>query len=1212
MPHNAGTFRHRYHQQVALRSLAPLGTSSYGSRATGHISIPRCIPTHCRNTVDRLDNTVSSNLSTYVQQYAAGGRSALRAARDVRTKGDISEQQQFLRSVDLHDTTARERLVGIIRANKWSDVWASNRTYPIENSQKSLNWQCALFSTYAASLRAHVAARDRFYNALLTGDWHTANELMRQHEHEFGMSLWSLRGRLLLAEESGGKKTREQWVGFLQQEPDSELIVGFANIFSVAVDQSLQEEHVRAAIRSQLPESNHAFVRYFETLFIDEQTGPWSAWQMFEFAEHNPLVDRYELLLRLTSTALAQSHDDAAKLARACGRLVSLIPDPTLEYLHAVANTNGQVPASDCSNYMLRAWDEYVLSNYDSAYRACANVVASNPLLVGALELLTKCEMYLGSPEVSASSPLQVLKHHLRNVYSKSDVAEDSLQFLYRFATRFNVPSITGPLRAVYAFHSSANPDGKQLRRYSYTAGVHAPRNFEYGHPYSNISSYLAGLVRGAPKSTALKFFLAVCRNEPEDRYPAGIPKLRVLFFQGLYAFHRNDWSTAAERLGSFVTLYHEDTTQPLAPFAIEEARRVLVSLHLRSGNISGVLTTVVDSFSARPPSVRRMPLRDIYNLCDCNHAISDAHLEYPIVTSLVHTDPHKVCLALKRVLRHAGVTLPSQLRDQSKWQATTLALLYLRVCTADVLDSILGLDTDEKVEAERLLLLDWVTKHSTTFARAAESDILRLTQQAQLREALRKIEGTKVVINVPGLREAEKEPFSEAYHRFVARRQLALAKTTDDLLRGAIRMVNKVDGGAVLVIPKDAFFEKLEERQVAVVVPFASAFLEIRDTFISSPHFGLEACLSGRIRHGILIEHLHKPLVEHQLSYRPSAPDAPKVAEYWATILNLSERKDLLRKTLVVLSTLTSHIDGVASDVRENWVQTQTETKINSGLFNYIFTDDQLVSAFESVTEREASVATVDGFLDRVFDVLLARTRDNLSDVRRRINVELRTKLRSAMDEAIGGIAALDYADDLVSMRNALVLCKQKMEQACHEMLTWFQGSEAAFMVDADLNLVARTAVGMVERLNPDFRFRHEIATPSAARIRGRFFTALVHVVFFLLENAIKYSDITKEKFRSKVLLSVDDGLMQIAVENKMASRESAKEAQQRVESKIAEIQKHLDPHKVIREGGTGFAKILAAARYEFKQTDTSMKVDAVDDNVRVSVSFMTIDIIV
>ena len=75
------------------------------------------------------------------------------------------------------------------------------------------------------------------------------------------------------------------------------------------------------------------------------------------------------------------------------------------------------------------------------------------------------------------------------------------------------------------------------------------------------------------------------------------------------------------------------------------------------------------------------------------------------------------------------------------------------------------------------------------------------------------------------------------------------------------------------------------------------------------------------------------------------------------------------------------------------------------------------------------------------------------------------------------------------------------------------------------------------------------------------------------------------------------------MCVENKMLSADIALSAARNIQDVVNTFGASLDPGKVVKEGGTGFAKIIAAVRYEFKQRDPVIKATSNDNWLKVSV---------
>jgi hypothetical protein len=1096
-----------------------------------------------------------------------------RAAYYLRTKTDFSEQCRALSQISNADIKIEKHLLGKIVARSWNETWCRMARIPIKNSQKSISWLAALLYRFQNIINEHVSIAAKLYSSMLNGEWEKAKMLLSLHQEKCGLTLWSLRWLLLLAEEMSGQQTRLKLCEEFRSSEFGPSVSAFVGFYNLAADPSLPEEHYTTAVRQRITKQEKPLGTFLELSILEDYSDPWEIWEVLSCSELCSLVDRYEFFLRIAAIGLATKHQEETAICRGIGRISKYVNDFRLSYLADVCNSQNFSESIVENKKYISAWDNYMKGNYSKCFEISYEIASNKPELLGPHELLIKSSMYLGqlySP--NNSHPLASLYSHLQNIFLKNDQAEESLSFLLRFASRFCIFSLSAPLRSIHSHHATAGQREKWQCRGSHALGIHGPRNFEYGHSLEANRKYLAKCSRLFQESAAVRFFCLVseCSTKIDIESDLGIPPIRWRFFSGIAFARKGARLEAVEALTEFLQIQSNDITNPLSPFATEEARKVLIEQHRLRGDVANMLRLVFEAYIERSQFVRRLPMKSIYDFCAENISESSRSFEYPLVASLACDDPHLICIALREFMRVCNVIRPIEIAGIANLSSRQAAILLLRVCTPEVLDSIPVLDTVEKVEGERLAILEWITKNAPQFARAAETEVLRLTQNAQLREALQKIEGAKVVLNVTGLREAEQDRFADAFFRYAAQRSLAASKK-EDAMNALLDAWWRGDTRIVINSEEQAAFQA-----------FAFAFRSIRDAFIASPHFGIEACLSSRIRHGIVIQHIRKPLAEHKLAMSEDATERKEIESYWQKMLFIRAREVSISQIVDLLANLTKNVNAIAEEVRANWIQSRTEARNAGGLFNYSFDDDKLE---ENHYKYLKDVANLDTFLDGVFDVLLERTRKSLKVVQTKIDDVLRVRLINAVDNAISALPSLGEEFQLAPIRNALVNCRQDFERSCEQMKRWFQGADASLMTDARFELVARTAIGMVERLNPDFRGRHRIDIVGDYRVKGRYFTAFVHNLFFILENAIRHRDVPKERFVSHVLIRTQEESIWISVKTEMSTCTAAADSARKINCIIAELECNLDPAKVVKEGGSGFAKIMATMRYEFKQ---------------------------
>lgn len=1109
------------------------------------------------------------------------------AIQYLRWKCDFEDLSEVFKRFD-HREPIGKTLMGTTLAQNWSQVWAPYAGPDIKNSNRSIGWLLAIFKHYAKELERHVVIRDQVETAIMRGAWLEVTDALKTHDSEFGPTMWALRWTLFVAEETLGPREKREVLDLFTDRDSVGSLGYFARVFAISVDKGIPEERFRSVMSDLFLRNNKSSGQFSELLFVEEISEKWESWEVLQHFYEIPLIDRYELFIRLAIIAVANEHKDAQAFARSVSRLSKFTNDAQMRFVDDCLSPKEVFLKETATSAFQVGLDAYMSADYEKCFQSTQALTSGTPVFLPPYELHVKAALFLKIEDKLASAkPSDLILYHMRNIYAKNELAEDSLTFLQRLASRLRVITISRPLKALYAQHSSMESNDSLHKEAAYAMGIHAPRNFEHSSSAAENLRYLERGTKSYPSSLSFKFFYILAQGKSvwSDSELDTIPPVRKHFFEGLALARSKKYRESASSLQEFISHQCNDSGNPLSPFAIEEAHKTLVNSYLATGNIGKMQNLIVESILLRAQSVRRLPMRRAYDSCNGDIHEASRYIGFPIIAYHTSDDPHEVSIALKRFLRDKAVRVPSDLFSCSEIPKQKLALLFLRVCTPEVLDSVEDLDSVEKVQAQRLQLLAWVCSNSSEFERAAETEILKLTQNTQLQEAINNLEGARVVLDPAALREAESVSFGDAYYRYVIETELVRASSKGEIKNALDASRN--GGGAIGYISGETLLKNRNDG----ISAFINAFNQVRDGFLSSPHFGLEACLSGSIRHGFLTQYIRKPFVEKSLAVKNDPLERDQIEKIWLSRLGCTLDDLNASDIMPVLYALTEQIDGIAEEMRESRIQSRTDNLNQTALFDYSFSSDELTRL---LNERIKDAQNMDEFLDHIFEVLLVRTKDNLSSVRKHIKKTLREDLIRSIDEATARIVGITINGDLSALRNHIIECRQETERNCSRMEKWFEVSDATIMVDATFELVAQTAVGMIEILNPPFKGKHAIHVMSEYRLAGRHFRSLVRVLFYLLDNAIKYANVQNDLFESSVSITSGSNALNVTVTNCMGSEEAASAAAEIIQIKVQALQASLDPVKVITEGGTGFAKILAAVRYEFKQSGAGIDIGA------------------
>jgi hypothetical protein len=535
---------------------------------------------------------------------------AAMACKFIRTKSPLEEQERYLLDISDSNPHLESHLVGITFAKSWEQIWVKPKTASISSPQKSLDWLSLIFKRYAKHLADHVSIREQFYKAILRGEKDLADQFLNQHLKKFGPTLWSLNWSLLTLDESSGAQHKYDFAKrFRTADFENSLIPYFVDLFCFSTDATLSDSSYKQIVSNHLPEKG-AIRTILELLFLDDCNSPWELADVLDLLDFIPIVDRYELFLKIVGVAFAHDHKDCVRISKTAWSVYLITGDSAFLYAYEALTLESKLSNIQQSEQLIRAWDFYVKGDYPSCLEAARMIANENPELLQAHELVIKSHLYLKqrlSP--GGSAPVSSISQHLENIYSKNEKSDDSIGYLKIFARRFRVMPLSYSLRALCASQSAGLADARVFRHSSFTAGIHSPRNFDYGIKHHTNQGYLSRCKEAFPWSLSVDFFetLAQGRFLLEDDRFSEIPKVRKLFFSGISAFRQGQFDQALALLKGFLRLQKDDATNPLSPFAIEEARKCLVELNRIKGDVLSMQQEVVNTLLERPSAVRRL-----------------------------------------------------------------------------------------------------------------------------------------------------------------------------------------------------------------------------------------------------------------------------------------------------------------------------------------------------------------------------------------------------------------------------------------------------------------------------------------------------------------------------------------------------------------------------------------------------------------------------
>ena len=352
----------------------------------------------------------------------------------------------------------------------------------------------------------------------------------------------------------------------------------------------------------------------------------------------------------------------------------------------------------------------------------------------------------------------------------------------------------------------------------------------------------------------------------------------------------------------------------------------------------------------------------------------------------------------------------------------------------------------------------------------------------------------------------------------------------------------------------------------------------KVRDEFTKGVK-GLSGYLSTRIKHGTLEKHLLKSFTESEPGVinffnliKPSESDEYKFL--WADRFSVDNpiKAEKLDK---VIKSFSEDFDKVLfNEVIDDWLQVtqydldfmQLKKQNDIPIFNYSITN---LTLFE-IEKKVTTSTSFEELWDIIIEWLWIVTDHVLSDAQSRFNGELCDKFKKLYSKLNEAIYEIKFDNDNLSkeLKTEVARSQQKLLSHVRESSKWFsrhtQDIRKPIEMETIVDIVT-TSLGIKVIANID----------SSLLIEGKFVNYYIDILYNLLSNSIKYSDLSQENIEINLSCSKCGNSINLSVKNSCSYNYNFERDNLRLKEyeNIYESEKTLD--KLINQGNTGYFKI-------------------------------------
>ncbi len=1066
------------------------------------------------------------------------------------------------------------------------------------NLPKELNWITVSLKRFAAEINRFLKAKRAYERDLLKGDYARAHAKLEEIRNTLGVSVWYIEQRLLLAELDDGIASNKRTLSSINTNNSGLVVSVLANYLSIRAERNISVEKYEATLEkftSQYEEEDQWIINY--VMFILHPLAKSSVVDLYDvlhWSNRGALVDRYLAFVAVCQAIVSNEHKQKGSALACVQRLVNDIQDYRLTNLLLFHVEEFRPNFNDSTGLFLEAFDAYTLGDYIKCHQKALSGLDQYPEIYQFYEMFVKSSIFanidITIPNCKNCVSQEIVRC-LKGVFMKDSTTGESLRRIYKLAVALGSIPLAHDLMYLFSQESNHKEAGKFLMLADLNAQLLSPIHmWEHGNRASS-HRYFEGLASAFPQSVAARFHskiykLSLVKDAVE--LDSVVPFERRTFFTGRVYELRRQFAGAIleyQKLSGFLN-------GPAPLFVREQVQDQLLLCYFRDANWTACLTLAVDIYLDNPNATIKISANDLFTKIRDKEPEMRSNISWPLLHWIMQKDNHEIFVALDNFLLAHGLQKPSELIKKAKaFDSRHLVALLHKVCSIEVFDCSPVFSDTNDLETERLTLCRFLVEFDPANAKMYSDELILLTRKSGARRGIRQIDESKVSVNIDGIKDSESRSLRETFVRFQEFSKISKLESLcliDPSATRSLRILKKDPDGSFRTHTVTATRELRSQL-------FREVVFEVRDAFLFNPQYGLDANLSARIRHGILVRHIRAPLERFKLitqTEKSGTSYAPN--KYWASRGDFL-RSDVMRQIQNSLADFSFNVDKLALFAKDELIQVRTESRKPFGVFDFMYTSEQL-------NELQAKLSGVDKyeeFIDFLFSHFLSRTEDNLKQIQERIVKDLREEITDHLLYLSGSLKQILGDGKLPEIFNNITQARTEIQNALVVIAGWFELSKADIISEFDVALALETAGEMLVLTYPELEWRPEVRIDYPLKLKGSCFVSFVYILFLLLENIIKHAGRTIDNHFVRVSFNRRGEKLVVKVENAISDDVRFVDPVHILE-KLQEQLKSVDTmEKAKQEGGTGYYKICNIIRSEFRVPDFTVEFNYPEDKM-------------
>lgn len=804
-------------------------------------------------------------------------------------------------------------------------------------------------------LNLFITLKNDFDIAILKDEYENAGDLINHITSNFGYSLWSLESELQIAEDASGSKANWQKLSdYLKviQNPFYEFCV---NASSKKIEGELSFESYANQIQNDI-----------NTINANDLIKDFFVFNNFKLASYNydfsdlksvlfisnlfSVIDQYNTLIDVIIYNLNRKQDQYNGLFK--NFVSELLEAGNLDVrVRNIFNYLSEDKFIDDNNlYKTNATlEEYYNGDFEISFKNCKDVILGNPLDFELYEIYVKSLINInkGFEEIGVKSIDAILFALFNFLQFKKDTEKHGKKLL-KYALKFSNSALGFQ---ILDFLSQVDNNNEDSLRYSFYSTLYKislrKRN--------SIVSYDLEQYFSQYNFYNYKKILYGVKNVELNAYATKSNFLK-LNAEVTHCYNNNDFDNV------IALISNNYATCTIINYFKERYVFLLFNSYLKENRIKEALKLFGSIFFDQNTYYLKINFKELLNLTfEDSEKFKYIEDIYALILASMYHSEYNLYEILDEYMCSRGIDINEVIKINDMDKDLFIYLLH-KICTVDTIKYYFKRITD--AEEFRLKILSTLKNLDESNSEQYCDEIDEVSKKIAVRNVIKEVNNGRLFVDLHKLKEQLIEKYNDDFNRLI--------RIVDERKNSNLVGFN----AAKPRIWEASLKEQLNDEynfNDADFIAFKNIYHDVREQFLFSKEYGLDSCLSTRIRHGALENQIRSVFEKLNLVTTKLSGEYIN-SEYWNSQNIELENLIVVQEQIKLFS---KSIDDFTSGIKNNAIQISHEKSNNPyALFNYSVSDEILFTIYGPLSDY---LKNPDDIVEVLLDVFSQHTNNEI-----------------------------------------------------------------------------------------------------------------------------------------------------------------------------------------------------------------------------------------